>query len=55
MNKTNVTAMGALDIKIVEDIANKVSARVFCFHQIHVLVDVQLSLMVPVLARHINF
>ena len=55
VNKTNVAAMRALDIKMVEEFANEVSARMFRFHQIHVLVDVQLSLVVPVLSRYINF
>lgn len=29
VNKTDVTAMGALDIKMVEEFANEVSARMF--------------------------
>jgi hypothetical protein len=55
MNKTDVTAMRALDIKMVEKFANEVPARMVCFLRIHVCVDVQLSLVVRFLARHINF
>ena len=55
MNQTDVTAMRAPDTKMVEESANEVSAWMRCSHQIHTLVDVQLSLMGPVLARDMNF
>ena len=55
MNKAGVTAMRALNIKMVEEFANEISTWMFSLLQIHVLVDMQLSLVVPVLARHVNF
>ena len=55
MNKTDVSTMRALNIEMVEKLANEVSARMSRFHRIHVLMNVQFSLMVPGLARHINF
>ena len=55
MNKAGVTAMGAMNIKMVEEVANEISTWMLSFLQIHVFVDMQLSLVVPVLARHVNF
>lgn len=54
VNKTDVTAMGTVDIKMVEKFANEIPARMCCFHFIYMLVDVQLLLVVPVLTRYVN-
>ena len=40
VNKTDVTAMRTLYIEMAEKFANEVSARMVCFDQVHVLVDV---------------
>lgn len=49
-----MTAMRTLYIEMVDKFANEVSARMVCFHQVHVLVDVQLSLAGLVLACYVN-
>lgn len=54
VNKTDMTVMRALYIKVVEKLANEVPAWMFRFRRIHVLVDVQLSLVFLSLARHVD-
>lgn len=55
MNETSVATMRTHDFKIVEETANEMSARVFCFHRVDVLVDVQLSLMFSIANRNEYF
>lgn len=55
MNKTDVTTMRTLNIKMVEEFANEVSARMVGFLRTYMFVDAQLSLVIPILARHVDF
>lgn len=49
-----MTAIEPVDRKIVEKFANELSARMLGFLKINVLVDAQLSLVVPAMAGDIH-
>lgn len=52
MNETSMTAVGAFDGEIVEELTNEPSARMIRFDRVHAIIDIQL--MISFLTCHVN-